>query len=134
MDSRTNDPLIAVYLSKLNLGAPQRFKNMTVIPLFSPINHSPDYLTLGEALSRNCLTVTEVSPVGSVPQLKVTNLADVAVLLLDGEELIGAKQNRILNATILLKEKSETIIPVSCTELGRWSYSSPVFSHSGHVS
>jgi hypothetical protein len=54
-------------------------------------------------------------------------------LLLDGEELSGAKQNRVLNTTILLREKSETLIPVSCTEHGRWSYSSAHFEESGYI-
>jgi len=55
------------------------------------------------------------------------------VLLVDGEELVGAKQNRVLNTTVLLAERSETIIPVSCTEQGRWTYASPHFGHSNHI-
>ena len=55
------------------------------------------------------------------------------VLLLDGEELVGARQNRVLNTSILLKENSETIIPVSCTEQGRWSHVSQSCSDSGLV-
>jgi len=55
------------------------------------------------------------------------------ILLLDGEELAGAKQNRVLNTTILVMEKSETIIPVSCTEQGRWAYTAREFAASGNI-
>ena len=124
------DPVITDYLSKLELGESQQFKNMGIIPLFAPIDHTPKYLTLKEALENKLLTVKEVDQGGSVPELKVVNKAEIAVLLLDGEEVVGAKQNRVLNTTILLRKKSETIIPVSCTEQGRWSYVSEEFSDS----
>jgi len=77
--------------------------------------------------------VTEVSAGGSVPDLKVINNADSSILLLDGEELKGAKQNRVLNASVLMDAHSETIIPVSCTEAGRWGYTSETFKASGNV-
>ena len=111
--------IIINFLSKLELGELQTFKNMAIIPLFSSVNHTPQYLSLGEAMGKGLLTVTEVSQAGAVPELKVVNKADLPVLLLGGEELAGAKQNRVLNTTILLMENSETIIPVSCTEHGR---------------
>src|ERR1043166_4001050 len=133
MDALKDQTLIASQLSKLRLGETQQFKNITVIPLFSSVNHSPEYLTLKEALEKNLTTITEVGLGGSVPELKVTNLADLPVLLVDGEELIGAKQNRILNTTILLREKSVTVIPVTCTESGRWHHTTHQFSHSDHI-
>ena len=68
--------------------------------------------------------VTEVSEAGSVPFLKVANQADQPLLLLDGEELIGAKQNRILNTTVLVAAHTEVTIPVSCVEEGCWGYRS----------
>ena len=86
-----------------------------------------------EAIECSLLTVTEVSEGGHVPELKVINRGDKPVLLIDGEELVGAKQNRVLNTTILLKEKSETVIPVSCTEHGRWSYKSGHFEESAYM-
>ena len=63
----------------------------------------------------------------------VNNWADIRVLLLGGEELIGAKQNRVLNTTILLRKNSETVILVSCTERGGWEYISRTFAESGNM-
>ena len=121
------DTIVAQYLSKLEFGELQQFKKLAVVPLFTSIDDSPKYLTLKEALEKKLLIVKEVSHGGSVPELEVTNKAEMPVLLLDGEELAGAKQNRVLNTTILLKEHSDTVIPVSCTEQGRWSSVSEEF-------
>jgi len=55
------------------------------------VNWAPRYLALSEALSVHLVTVTEISESGSVPNLKVIKRGNVPVLLLDGEELIGAK-------------------------------------------
>ncbi len=77
--------------------------------------------------------VTEVSEAGSVPFLQVANDADRPLLLLDGEELIGAKQNRILNTTVLVAAHTEVTIPVSCVEQGRWGYRGRQF-HPGDAS
>ena len=121
------------YVDSFALGRGERHNNMTVFPILSPLDGAPDYLTMKEALERGVFTVTEVSEGGSVPNLKVANKGDIAVLLLDGEELAGAKQNRVLNTTILVKAHSEVVVPVSCTEHGRWSYNSASFIESGHV-
>lgn len=47
------------------------------------------------------------------------------MILTEGEEIVGLKQNRILNTTVVVKEKTTTEIPVSCCEAGRWSYRRP---------
>jgi len=120
------------YLLGMELGVRQNFENMSVFPLRFPGNGGSEYTTLKEAIERGVFVVTEVSAGGSVPELMVENKGDVAVLLLDGEELAGAKQNRILNTSVLIGPKSTTKIPVSCTEHGRWSYVSDVFFESGH--
>ena len=127
------DNMIGSHLAQLEPGELQRFGNLAIIPLLATVEDGPAYLTLQEAMAQGLLTVTEVAEGGSVPELKVLNRANLPVLLLDGEELTGAKQNRALNTTILLKEQTETIIPVSCTEHGRWSYTSREFSDSGTV-
>jgi hypothetical protein len=124
------ETVIKECLEALKFGEIQAHKNVAVIPIIGTNGTGPVYLTMKEAMEQGLMTVSEVSEGGNVPELKVSNRGDKPVLLLDGEELAGAKQNRVLNTTILLKEKSETIIPVSCTEHGRWSYRSEHFEES----
>jgi hypothetical protein len=114
-------------LESLIFGAPQRHGTLTVFPLVAPKVEPPGYLHLGDALARNLVKVTEVSEGGSVPELLLENLADEDVLLLDGDELVGARQNRVLNTTILVPPHTRTKIPVSCVERGRWAYRSREF-------
>ena len=82
---------------------------------------APPYLTAAEALDAGTLSIGEMGG-GSVPQLTLKNAGQLPVLLLDGEHLEGAMQNRVLNATVLAAPEHETVIPVSCVERGRWGY------------
>ena len=114
-------------LQQLNLGKPVEHDGLSMFPLLGTHAVEKDYLTLDEALAAHSASVVEVSEGGSVPNLLFRNTGDKAVFLLDGEELVGAKQNRILNISILAPAMKDTIIPVSCVEAGRWSHVSPDF-------
>ena len=103
------------------------------LPIFADLPVGPEYLVLGEALGAGTLVINEASEGGTVSELLVINKGALPVLLLDGEELAGAKQNRVVNTTILLKKKSQTVIPVSCVEQGRWHYATQEFRDSGNV-
>ncbi|HOX56165.1 MAG TPA: hypothetical protein P5205_04625 [Candidatus Paceibacterota bacterium] len=127
------DNVVKTRLQSVQFGEAQTYKNITILPLIAPADGTFQYRTLGEALATWDIAITEVSAAGSVPDLMVVNRANKPVLLIDGEELAGAKQNRVLNTSILIKEVSETKIPVSCTEQGRWSYASQAFAESGNV-
>jgi hypothetical protein len=119
-------------LDRVGLGAAKTFRNLTIFPLLRPAPEKPApfYLMLDDALKNGHVRVTEVTRGGSVPELALENKADKPVLLLDGEELVGAKQNRVLNLTILAAARSKTTIPVSCVEQGRWRAVSPEFEAS----
>ena len=101
---------------------------LTMYPLLSSDSVAPAYDLAGAAFAAGTLTVTEVSQAGAVPTLRVTNRGARAVLLLDGEELVGAKQNRVLNVTVMVPERQAVDVPVSCVEAGRWGYRSAAFT------
>ena len=119
--------IIQKYLTKAKIGRKQSHQNLAIFPLLSSYANGLDYITLDEALTEGLIEVVEVSEEGTVPELKVVNKSPCMVLILDGEELVGAKQNRIVNTTILIQEKTTTVIPVSCVEQGRWAHTSPRF-------
>ena len=120
-------------LDAFQLGEPVEHRGIVVTPLFPRRDPVAAYVTLDEALPRG-LRITETSDAGTVPELFVENPTDTAVLLYDGEELVGAKQNRILNVSVLVDAGAKLPIPVSCVEEGRWSRRSDRFGSAPHVS
>jgi hypothetical protein len=119
--------VIKEYLEQAKIGRKQVYKNMALFPLLSDYSLILDYILLDEALGGGVIEVTEVDNHGAVPNLKVHNKSPRMVLILDGEELVGAKQNRIVNTTILIAGNATVVIPVSCVEQGRWTYNTPRF-------
>jgi hypothetical protein len=111
----------------MQLGDLVEHRGVVIASLFPRADPRAKYLTLEQAVPLG-FQVTEVDAAGSVPELVATNPLDEKVLLYDGEELLGAKQNRILNITVLVGAASQTRIPVSCVEEGRWSPRHPHFS------
>ncbi|HET7498077.1 MAG TPA: tetratricopeptide repeat protein [Candidatus Eisenbacteria bacterium] len=89
------------------------------------------YRTLDEALSARALQITEVSEQGSVPRIRVRNAGTDRIFLMAGEQFVGAKQNRVLNASILVDAHADLQLPVSCVEQGRWAYRDVRFTSKG---
>ena len=90
-------------------------------------------ITAGRALEQGLLEVREVDAAGSVNNLLVLNASPQFVFMTDGDILAGAKQNRVVNTSVLLFPHSKTVIPVSCVEAGRWTYVSPTFRGTDYV-
>ena len=124
---------VKVALANITVDKPTSWGNLTVFPLISEARSGLDYLLLADSVEKGLVSVREVSEGGNVPSLVVENRADKAVLIVDGEELVGAKQNRVANITMLIPAGHKTTIPVSCVEQGRWSYASEEFAVTDHV-
>lgn len=112
-------------LTRLTIGEPVHHHNLTLFPLTWPEDRTPPYALLGDAIDRGEVTVEEVSDSGEVPRLRLVNRGVKPVLVVQGEILIGAKQNRVANATVLVPAETTFPLPVSCVEQGRWNHVSP---------
>ena len=110
-----------------SLGTAQHHNNLTIFPILAEKPREVSYGLMAEALALGILTIQEKNG-GEVPLLLATNSGVHPILILDGEQLIGAKQNRMTNRTILLAPNSITEIPVSCMEQGRWHHETDHFS------
>ncbi len=126
--------LPAEFLKKLKVGESQKNDNLVVFPLLSGEREEPGYILLDEALEQGVLEVLEASSEGRVNEILVRNSSGQPVLILDGEILMGAKQNRVVNASILVGPKVELKVPVSCVEQQRWRYVSERFTESSRFS
>jgi len=114
-------------LPQVRVGQPLKWNSLTAFPLYAELGQATEYQLADEAINASTVAVQETGESGSVPELLVENTGDVRVLFLEGEELRGAKQNRILNTSILVPAKTKIKVPVSCVEQGRWRYTSKHF-------
>jgi hypothetical protein len=119
-----------IMFTDIRIGQPARFGSLTVFPLLSEEIKPVDYLLSDVAMATGTVTVSEVSQQGSVPDLTVENKGERRALFLEGEQLIGSKQNRILNTSVLVPALAKLKIPVSCVEHGRWHRTTAFFSSS----
>jgi len=112
----------------------QKSKRMSVVQLLTARHNSFDYISGATAIKNELVRVNEVSEAGRVNDLFVFNLSDKYVFFMDGDILMGAKQNRVLNTSVLLAPNSKSTLPVSCVEQGRWSKISDSFIFTDNIS
>ena len=116
----------------LEVGQPITLGPLSVFPLLSTARGTQTYLSSPEAFEKGLMVVRELDP-PNVPYLNVENLANLPLLLVEGETLVGGSQDRTLNATVLVAANSRTKIPVSCVEEGRWEDPSEVARARSHL-
>jgi hypothetical protein len=93
---------------------------LTLFALFSNDPEADPYIPGPEAAERKLFEVHERGDGARVPELEIENRSDLPLLLIEGEMLLGAKQNRTLNVSVICPPHVSTVIPVSCVEAGRW--------------
>jgi hypothetical protein len=110
----------------------QKNGSMGVVQFSTGGNNSFNYISGTRAMEQNFVQVRE-SGEGNVNKITLFNLSDKYIFFMNGDLLTGAKQNRILNTSVLLAPNSKVDISVSCVEQGRWSSSFGHFSVSDNA-
>lgn len=102
-------------LENAAIGSPITRLGVSFFPVYLQDNTLPAIDT-GESSG---LIVSEYD-VATVGALQVANPTGKPILIVEGEHFTGGKQNRTINATVLVPAGSKLDIPVSCLEQGRW--------------
>ncbi|HEX6820174.1 MAG TPA: DUF6569 family protein [Ktedonobacterales bacterium] len=131
---RTASQVIFERLTAIDVGEPVAHERMVVFPLYlgGDTASALRYSTLEQALAAGSVEVTEQAS-ATVPELVLHNKSTVQIFVLDGEEIVGGRQNRIVNASFLVGANATVPLPVTCVEHGRWYSTSRTFS-SGEAS
>ena len=105
-----------------NLGRPLVLGPLSLFPVFTSAVPAERYRTGPGATRRRTIAIQETDG-GNVPELTVVNTDHRPVLLLEGETILGNRQHRTINVSVLVPAGETMTIPVSCVEQGRWGAS-----------
>ena len=102
----------------LTVGEPDVSGPIAVYPVFGPAPVQ-QYISMSRAQALG-FKVNEQPGGGSVRDVVVSNPTGSAVLIYEGEEVVGGQQNRTFDKSLLVAPGETVIAPVSCVEQGRW--------------
>ncbi len=108
-------------MKKIEIGEPVYQRNLLMYPLY--IENSRDFRgnikTIDEAYKEGFGKFEELRE-PSVNRIIFKNSGNVPVFAIDGEEVIGAFQNRVINTAFFSEPNTVIEVPVSCVEERRW--------------
>jgi hypothetical protein len=125
-----NTNLISNTLKQTRIGEIRSHKSLHVAPILSNNKDYQEYITLHQASKDKLVEFTETSDVSSA---SISNLSTKPLFIMNGEILEGAKQNRVINDSIIIPKNSTKTVDVSCVEEGRWSNIYKGFKHSDEI-
>jgi hypothetical protein len=117
--NRIAAPALQDHLAEpLRLGDPDVHGPLAVFPIFGPVPQL-GYLSFAQGRAHGA-AIKELEDGAAVNDLLVLNPTDHAILLYEGEEVLGAQQNRTFDVSVLVGARSQLQVPVSCVEAHRW--------------
>ena len=107
----------------ISLHSSIKIENLVITPIvLDEFYHNDKIVSFDTLFDSDLAEAKEVSDEGIVSRINIINKSKNFLFITDGEAIVGAKQNRISERSVILNEVSETIIPVYCVERGRWGY------------
>lgn len=101
------------------IGEPTITGALALVPVFGPTS-SFEYQSFGRAVEAGAFAA-ELPTGPAVRAVRVENPTSLPALTYEGEEIVGAKQNRIFDGTTLVPAGEGVDLAVSCIERGRWA-------------
>ncbi|CAN5632235.1 hypothetical protein BH10ACT2_BH10ACT2_18990 [soil metagenome] len=114
MNTSGASPFSLLTLDHAAVGRPLTRCGVSLFPIYT---HGPQ---LDIATGPGSGVVISEQQSAQVPTLLADNPTDRLALLVAGETVVGGKQNRVLNVSVLIVAKGQVLVPVSCVEQGRW--------------
>lgn len=101
------------------LAEPVFLRNLMITPVRGADQEAPAVTTIEDGLVRGQVTISECDQ-PDVNRILVQNQGPEPLLMLDGEEITGSLQNRIIASSQLIGAEQKSEIPVLCVEEQRW--------------
>jgi hypothetical protein len=108
--------MINEFLKSLNLGKPFYEGNVLFVPVKGKGGNG-HFSLLNESMKSGKVKISEV---GNVDTVSLNYSGNSPLFVMDGEEIIGARQNRVFNTSFITERVEEIPVPVSCVEEGRY--------------
>lgn len=119
------------FYAQLSVGEPAVHGNLAVYPVYLAGGGEKmgDVLTMAEAAETGKFKIAEMEEGAEVNTLEVHNDTDKYVVMLAGEMIRGAKQDRIISYDTVIPPGGKFDVDAFCVEAGRWNEVSTHFSY-----
>jgi hypothetical protein len=123
------------FYARLSVGEPAVHGNLAVYPVYLPGGGEKlgDVLTMAEAMDTGKFKIAEIEEGASVNTLEVRNDTGKHVVLLAGEMVRGAKQDRIISFDTVIPPGGKFNVDAFCVEAGRWTEVSEHFDYKKEI-
>ena len=100
-----------------------KFGSVEFQPLKFLFKNKPKNLkSIDQLFDEDLVSIEEIGLDGRVEEVNVKNYSKDFLFVADGEAIVGAKQNRIAERSVVVAPYFSQRIPVKCVEQYRWGY------------